>query len=159
MKYYVRLCRPRFEIAAVELEAKDHDDAEAKAIELAEFSDLQWDLLPFHGENYIAHAPLHLSEEEVEDAAGNPVRKRVRQTAQQQLARYSKKYDRYLLLHADINAGEGTVVFQPWFTESEVDLLHDDLVSDWIFELGQYVSPPEPDQPRAKVIKFRRSKD
>lgn len=150
MKHYVRVWRPRFEIATVEVDAKDHDEAESKAIELAEFTDVAWVLLPFDGENYIAHAPLHVAEDEIEDLTGKRASRSPMKAIERFMARYSGKYDRYLLLYADTNAGEGSVLFQPWFTESEVDMLHQDIVGDWVAELQRYVYPPPAEQSQPK---------
>lgn len=54
MKHYVRLCRPRFDIAVIEVDEDDTDSAICAALAKADRG-VNWDLMPFDPDVYTPH--------------------------------------------------------------------------------------------------------
>lgn len=105
--HHVRLCRPRFEVTNLTVQADSSAEAEQTALALANTSKTGWHLLPYQPEIYEPHvATCDQDEPSMRSAQGIA-------------AALDSDHDtniRYLMLYADIEAGEGKVVFQPWFT-------------------------------------------
>ena len=152
-KYRVRLVRPVFQVAIVEVDAANQDDAIFEAI-------LQADLVPenswsgrFDPESYFYD--VHYVQEMTE--------------REDDYLRTGIEDDRkYLLLRADIDSGQGEMPFQPWMADIS-DLMVADLCSDWSIDLsaleqigvsGFYASLEQQLKAKnklpAKVIPFRR---
>lgn len=126
MKHYVRVCRPRFEVALIEVETDDCESAERLALAQADGTDAGgWWLLPFDRSAYRAHVERCTPANHIADAIGAKSPEPDEDT-------------RYALLHADVNSGEGEVVLQPWFTDHAPDLMEHDLCRDWIEALQQH---------------------
>ena len=66
MKHYARVCRPRFEVVLIEVEANDCDSAERLALAQAEGTDAAgWRLLPFDKSAYRAHVERCVSAKDI----------------------------------------------------------------------------------------------
>lgn len=119
-RFRVRLVRPVFQYVDVEVEAEEESEALSSALAGAEtVPDSEW-----HGnfdpDEYGADAvavddTAEIDEEIFESIAGEK---------------------KYLLLKADIDSGEGEVLYQPWMREIS-DLMVADLCSDWSGELAE----------------------
>jgi hypothetical protein len=161
-KYRVRLMRPIFQIAVVEVEANCEDDAILEAI-------IQADTVPeqawsgeFDPESYFYDAH---SIEEVSEAEDDYISDGIEDDCIPEVIEDDRKY---LLLRGDIDSGTGAVPFQPWMTEIS-DLMVADLCQDWCADLadleeagmaGFYAALERQIKARdnvlAKVIPFRR---
>ncbi|WP_072373522.1 AlpA family phage regulatory protein [Hyphomicrobium sp. NDB2Meth4] len=130
--YHVRLCRPRFEVADVIVQADSPGSAERTALETVETSKPGWCLLPHRPESYQPHVQMSVLEETPTYAA---------EVVRDILSKYEAKYVRYLLLHADTNMRNGTVLLQPWFTHEELGSLAGDLANDWVAGFDRKVTP------------------
>ena len=161
-KYRVRLVRPVFQTAVVEVEANCEDDAIFGAI-------LQADTVPeqawsgkFDPESYYydAYYIEEISETEDDYICGG--------TGDDYIPDVTEEDRKYLLLRGDIDSGTGAVPFQPWMTDIS-DLMVADLCQDWCADLadleeagmaGFYASLERQIKSRdhvpAKVIPFRR---
>jgi hypothetical protein len=138
MKHYVRVCRPRFEIAVLEIDADDDDQAEDMAVGQAiKLPAAGWHLLSFDDEAYQPHVESchseHTIDANVEDEPGE--REEYIKELQSPERAEAMHCVRYLLLYADVGTGEGSVIFEPWFPVGEPQLLEHDLAGDWVREL------------------------
>ena len=153
-KYRVRLVRPVFQFAVVEVEANCENAAIFEAIILADTVPEQAWSGEFDPESYYYDA--HYIEE-------------VSETEHDYISDGIEDDRKYLLLRGDIDSGSGAVPFQPWMTDIS-DLMLADLCQDWCADLadleeagmaGFYASLDRQIQSRdsvlAKVIPFRRS--
>jgi hypothetical protein len=152
-RYRVRLVRPVFQVAVVEVEATDEDVAMLEALGQAmTITENEW-VGEFDPDNYFYDVQYVEDADEPDD---------------DYIFTGLEKYRKYLLLKADTNSGEGEVAFQPWITEVS-DLMTADLCSDWRGELEEleaegvsnfYESLEKQMQVKnktpAKVIPFRR---
>jgi hypothetical protein len=130
-KFYIRVCRPRFEVATIEVTAADHDDAESLArMDAAELSDDKWKLLPFDRKSYIPHAEEIWSDNDMGANADNETPKQ--ELIREFMALEDERDQLYLLLMGDPTTGEGDVVFEPWCRSDAPELLEMDLSGDWI---------------------------
>ena len=135
MKHFVRMCRPRFEVAVLEIEAKDDVEAGAIALEKAESLPVSaWYLQAFDAKSYHPHVEECTPQSDVEAIVGpEPWEKEsfiieLRSTK-------ATEHTRYMLLQADINGGDGDVIFEPWFDKDNPQLLETDIAGDWMAEL------------------------
>lgn len=138
MKHFVRVCRPRFELAVLEIDAEDDDDAEAIAAErAATLSDDAWYLQKFIPERYRPHVESCHSEHTIEANVGDDEDEQAAYV--EELRDFDGNDDdpRYLLLKGDVGTGGGEVIFEPWFCSSEPELLEADLCSDWVSSLEE----------------------
>ncbi len=119
-RFRVRLVRPLFEYADVEVEAGDAHGAVAAALAGAEEIVADAWRGRFDPGEYAVDA-VHVSE-----AAG---------IDDEAFAAIAGE-NRYLLLKADTDAGEGEVLYQPWIGEVD-DLMIADLCADWTGELAE----------------------
>jgi hypothetical protein len=114
--YLVRLVRPVFEVAVVEVEAEDEQMAAVAALHSAEsIGDVHW-VGKFDADSYACDAQYVIAAEEAED--------------DDYIFSGIEDERKYLLLKADLDAGEGQVTFQPWM-DSVDDLMSADLCMDW----------------------------
>jgi len=133
-KFYVRVCRPRFEVAAIEVSASDHDEAKLTAAWMAtELPDRAWTLLPFDHTSYFPHVEECISDHDMGANADAEDPKEAQIEEMMTLQR--ERYEQYLLLLGDVGSGEGRVVFQPWCCSHDPGLLEIDLSGDWTYEL------------------------
>jgi hypothetical protein len=128
MKYFARVVRPRFEVGFVELELDDavpHQVATQVALEKAQREGVKWELREFDEDRYQPHVEMVLSDFDMEAEGDNPEEGREWMRSPEGMA-----HDRYLLLHADVDMGEGRVLHQPWVQECYRLLIHD-IAEDW----------------------------
>lgn len=151
-RYRVRLVRPVFQVAVVEVEASDEEQAMLEALGQAEsISENNW-TGSFDSDSYFYDAQF------VEDAE---------ESTDDYIFTGIDEDRKYLLLKADTDSGEGELLLQPWITEIS-DLMVADLSMDWGNQLGAleeagtvsfYESLEQiHDKPKvpAKIIPFRR---
>jgi len=71
----------------------------------------------------------------------------------------SSAQDRYLILHADLESGEGRTILQPWLSEA-AGLPLADLCGEWMDDLADLselaVDVPRPTNGTATIIPFPR---
>lgn len=119
-RFRVRLVRPVFQYVDMEVEAGEEYEAVSTALEGAgTIPDGEW-RGNFDPEEYGVDA-VHVTE-----AAG----------VDEEMFTSIAEEKKYLLLKADIDSGEGEVVYQPWIGEIS-DLMLADLCSDWTGELAE----------------------
>jgi hypothetical protein len=138
MKHFVRVCRPRFELAVLEIEAEDDDEAEAIAYkQAASLPDDAWHVQAFAPEHYHPHVETCHSEDTIDANVGDDEDEKVDYV--ERLKDFDGDDDdtRYLLLLADIGSGEGRVIFEPWFCTRQPELLESDLCGDWVSNLEE----------------------
>ena len=138
MKHYVRVCRPRFEVAVLEIDADDDEQAQDIAVgEATEIPSERWHLLPFKGEHYQPHVEACHSEHTIDaNVADEPgAREAYIEELKSPEAPEVAEDIRYLFLIADVWSGEGRVVFEPWFRVDKTELLEHDLAADWMRKL------------------------
>jgi len=161
LKHYVLLCRPRFEVAVIEIDAEEHRAAEVAALEKVSLGFKGWRLVPFDSREYRPHVEQCMSESDIEiDAEIAP---EVDVLAEARAVKRDE-YTRYALVMADIFDGEGKVLPQPWMFELPPMLEHD-LCDDWITDLKGVKARAlksakegaERPQPPASVVPFRRT--
>lgn len=143
MKHYVLLCRPRFEVAMIEIDDVDPALACRKALEHGPSDTSSWTLLPFDERSYWPHVERCLTEPEVEISS---YLGEMEMTPQGEVrALVQDENTRYLLLKADTFLGEGQVVRQPWMSELS-PVLEQDLCGDWVegLQTGQDETPRGP---------------
>ena len=135
MKHYVRLCRPRFEVTVLEIDAKDTFEAGIIARENAgSLPESVWHLQAFDAKSYQPHVEERTPQSDVEANVGQEpwdkesFIKELRSTE-------ATEHTRYMLLQADINGGDGEVVYEPWFDYLNPTLLEIDIVGDWLESL------------------------
>ena len=115
MKHHV--CRPRFEVAILKIDADDDDQAEDLAVgDAIELPSEEWHLLPFDGDVYQPHVETCHSEHTIDANIDDP---RQREEYVNELRSPEQAdavaYIRYLLLYVDVGHGNGRVIFEPWF--------------------------------------------
>ncbi len=169
MKHYVRVCRPRFEVAVLEIDADDEEQAEDIAVGVAiELPGEGWHLLPCNDELYQPHVETCHSEHTINASADDPKEREEYIEDLKSLERADAvNHIRYLLLYADVGTGQGRVIFEPWFPAGEPELLEHDLAGDWVSDLEvimdeglenfeEFVAnlPREPDHLRPIVVPF-----
>lgn len=110
------------EIAVIEVDEDDTNSAIGAALAKADRG-VNWDLMRFDPDVYTPHVELYLSADDAEDFAGSTSKAALKKTLNRVLSVQAERFGKYLLLYADTNAGEGKVLFQPWFLEQPVDLL------------------------------------
>ena len=127
-KFVVHLMRPVFQRAIVTIAARDHDRAIALALKAAEtLPEAEWKGR-FDPEKYVAV---------VEGAETSP----------EPGEKVWKPRVGYLLLHGNLEDGEGRVVVEPWLRRQS-GLMVLDLTRDWIDQLQQvYDGNFDPDPP------------
>jgi hypothetical protein len=117
VKHYVRVCRPRFEVTVLEIDADDDDQAEDIAIgEAIELPPEKWHLLAFDDGLYQPHVETCHSEDTIDANVDDPKEREeyIADLVSPERAE-ATNYIRYLLLCADVAHGDGHVVFEPWF--------------------------------------------
>lgn len=130
-RYYVRVCRPRFEVAVVELDAPNIRYAKINAAIIAsELPDSAWAMLPHDNERYFPHVEDAATEADMEAGVNEEQSKdsliaEFRDVKQDQ----SKEY---LLLMGDVEAGEGELIAEPWCQFRAPETLELDLAGDWV---------------------------
>jgi hypothetical protein len=117
----VRLVRPVFQVAVIDIEAVDDEEAMLEALSQAEtITEKEW-VGEFDPDNYFYDVQyIEESEEPDDDYIFTGI----------------EKDRKYLLLKADTNSGEGELTFQPWMSEVS-DLMVADLCSDWSGQLEE----------------------
>jgi hypothetical protein len=127
--FFVKLARPRVDVAIVEVEATDDEDAEAKAMQKAkQLPAAAWNTQPFDANDYCPHVQNMIAEDEL-NGSGKP-----HEEAAAELNADEETY--YLLLKANCATSEGDLMLQPWFTVDHPDLLASDLNRDWLSRLN-----------------------
>jgi hypothetical protein len=118
-KFLVRLVRPVFEAVVVEVEAENEVMAEVAALTQAEsIEDEHW-VGTFDPGSYGCDAQCVIPAEEGEDDF---------------IFSGIENERKYALLKADLDSGEGRMLFQPWMDEID-DLMWADLCMDWSNQL------------------------
>lgn len=131
MKHYIRVCRPRFEIAVLEVDAQDFNDAECSAPEIAAgLTDEAWTLLPFDSKSYYPHVERCSPADEL--VMGCETEAERKQAIAEMLDPATDHSIRYLFLLAITDDGEGEVISEPWFRGDDPQLLETDISGDWI---------------------------
>ena len=152
-KFLVRLVRPVFEVAVVEVEAENEEMAEAAALNHAQsIEDVHW-VGTFDPRSYGCDAQYVIPVEEAEDDF---------------IFSGIETERKYAVLKADLDSGEGRMLFQPWMDEID-DQMSADLCMDWGNQIealrqegtenyfGWLMKSLAPKEARlAKVIPFRR---
>jgi hypothetical protein len=110
VKRYILLCRPRFEVALVELD--DKSDRRARRRSLEQAASAAWTLLPFDSLNYQPHIKRHLSETDVEMAVDAGATRAA--ALAKVLALEQDEDTRYLLVKAANIDEEAELLHQPW---------------------------------------------
>lgn len=117
-KYWVKVIRPVIEHTVVEVEASSYQSALEEAAELAvDVDDSEWSPAP-ESDDYSVHPVAAYEQSDVED----------------EIDVLDMVTHRYALLEADLNAGQGRLLLQPWM-ESQSSLMVSDLASDWSEEV------------------------
>lgn len=153
-KFRVRLVRPVFEVAVVDVEAENEEMAAAAALNHADSIGEEHWIGRYDPDSYGCDVQYVISAEEAED---------------DYIFSEIEDERKYMLLKADLDSGEGQMTFQPWMDEID-DLMSADLCMDWGNQIealrqegaGRYFgwlaksldTPKE--APLAKVIPFRR---
>jgi hypothetical protein len=119
-RFRVRLVRPVFEYADVEVEAEE--EIEAVSTALAEAGSISADA--WHGK--FAPEEYGIDSVCVTETTGDD----------EEIFTAIATEKKYLLLKADTGSGEGEVVYQPWIGEVSALMLAD-LCSDWTGELAE----------------------
>jgi hypothetical protein len=118
-KFYIRLVRPVFEAVVVEVEAENEEIAEAAALIQAESIEGEHWVGTFDPASYCCDAQYVISAEEAE---GDFIFSEI------------ENERKYALLQADLDSGEGRMLFQPWMDEID-DLMWADVCMDWSNQL------------------------
>lgn len=157
MKYYAKVVRIRLEVACIEIESDDiktgHEAAD-RALDAATADDLPWKMLPYDSEAYAPHVEMLVSDPELAEAGetAHVIRRWMRSPE-------SSVQDRYLILHADLETGEGRTILQPWLSEA-AGLTLADLCGEWMDDLADLselaVDVPRPTNGSATIIPFPR---
>ncbi|OYW55214.1 MAG: hypothetical protein B7Y80_09600 [Hyphomicrobium sp. 32-62-53] len=155
MRYVARLVRPRFEFAIVEVDLpEDAADGRvcAAVLELALSSGTHWEMRAHDPGLYQPHVEMFMSDLTMAAEGYTPDEGRAWMSEADGMA-----HDRYLLLHADIDMGEGRVLPEPWVRDC-YGLLLEDISGDWVSGLTQLGmrSDDNPTDP-TNVVPFRRS--
>jgi hypothetical protein len=169
VKHYVRVCRPRFEVTVLEIDADDDDQAEDIAIgEAVELPPEKWHLLAFDDGLYQSHVETCHLDDTIDANVDDPKEREeyIADLVSPERAE-ATNYIRYLLLLADVAHASGQVIFEPWFAVANPELLESDLSSDWVAELKQiedegienfedFLSklPEEPDHLQPIIVPF-----
>jgi hypothetical protein len=133
-RHYVRVCRPRFEIAIVEMEEADSENAKIGAVAVAASLPAKaWKMLPFDKERYFPHVEECTTDSDMDAAAFGD------ESKEELIERFRNVRDdrgkAYLLLMADIESGEGEVIAEPWCNCSDPGALELDIANDWHKEI------------------------
>ena len=144
--YYVRLCRPRFEVTLVAVEATNPSTAQNKARTLAKEGKSGWRILPYDPQIYRPHVETCAIDE------GPTYR---RDSAEAILSKYQDKYVRYLMLYADTNGGHGEVLLQPWSEDNKEASISHNLANNWISAIRRHVSTPPKSTRRKRELRDR----
>lgn len=114
-KFLVRLVRPVFEVAVVEVEAESEEMAEVVALsQSAVLEDKHW-IGAFEPGSYSCEAQYVVSADEMEDDF---------------IFSEIENERKYGLLKANLDSGEGRILLQPWMEKVD-DLMSADLCVDW----------------------------
>lgn len=157
MKYYAKVVRIRLEVACIEIESDDiktGQEAADRALDAATADDLPWKMLPYDSEAYAPHVEMLVSDPELAEAGetAQVIRRWMRSPE-------SSVQDRYLILHADLETGEGRTILQPWLSEA-AGLPLADLCGEWMDDLADLselaVDVPRPANGTATIIPFPR---
>lgn len=151
-RYWFQLVRPRFETALISIDADDYEEANQTVEFGAMFPGPKWRLEPFDEDHYTPFPIFGISEKELlMDGDTLAAGKRwLRQTSQED--------NRFLILVADMETGEGFVPEQPWLPAGG-ELILTDIGGDWIAGIDRRINEPVPDPnstPPDNVIPFRR---
>jgi hypothetical protein len=120
-RYRVRLVRPLFQVAVVDVEAADEEVAMLEALSQAgTITEKEW-VGEFDPDGYFYDVQYVEEAEESDD---------------DYIFTGIEKDRKYLLLKADTDSGEGEITFQPWMSEVS-DLMVADLCSDWSGQLEE----------------------
>lgn len=153
-KFLVRLVRPVFEVAVVEVEAESEEMAEAVALsQSAAIEDKHW-IGAFDPGSYSCEAQYVVSADETEDDF---------------IFSEIENERKYGVLKANLDSGEGRMLLQPWMEKVD-DLMSADLCMDWgndleslrqegaenYFDELRGLNPPK-EARSAKVIPFQRT--
>ena len=152
-RYVVRVLRLRLEVTYVELLAGDDQEAEFLATYHATKDKTRWRLLPFDDTRNEPFVEVCMSESEMEVAGYDSYAAGKAGLKNGELS----EPDRYALLHADIDCGDGKVIVQPWVFEMD-GLMKPDVFGDWTQQLERLASLPDddPDEGGDNVVAFKR---
>jgi hypothetical protein len=120
-RYRVRLVRPVFQVAVVDVEAAGEAEAMLEALSQAEtIPEKDW-VGEFDPDSYFYDVQyVEGADDQLDDYIFTDI----------------ENDRKYLLLKADTISGEGEVTFQPWMSEVS-DLMLADLCSDWSGQLEE----------------------
>ncbi len=140
---FVRVCRPRFEVAVIELNTDDPSHAKVKAAAIASsLPDSAWTMLAFNKKQYFPHVEEVATNSDMEAAAFGD------DTTEELIAKFRDvQEDRsiaYLLLMADLESGEGELIAEPWRDFSDPRALELDVANDWHNEVYDVFFNGEP---------------
>lgn len=121
--YFVMLARPVVQNALVSVQADTHEDAVAQALARAAALPTPAWKGRFENERYAYDVTVVLAQDELGPDV-NP----------ELLAKSLKDNYEYMLLQANLETGEGRVVFQPWLAHCS-DLMIADVTQDWVDQM------------------------
>ncbi len=125
---------------------QDRPGGRRPRLDAATADDLPWKMLPYDSEAYAPHVEMLVSDPELSEAGetAQVIRRWMRSPE-------SSAQDRYLILHADLETGEGRTILQPWLSEA-AGLTLADLCGEWMDDLADLsemaVEPPRPSTAR-----------
>lgn len=123
----MRVVRPVFQTALIEVQAWSQNSAVRKALRTASrLSDSEWSTSAAGSGDYAAHVEAVIDNQEIYESSPNPHRE-IREF-RAGIGKHSAV--KYLVLAADTDTGVGRVLPQPWFVGCD-PALQADLCSDW----------------------------
>ncbi|MDH3580023.1 MAG: hypothetical protein OEM91_05275 [Hyphomicrobiales bacterium] len=125
--YTVRLVRPVFQHATVEVQAWSQSSAVNKVKRITKtLSETEWKTPDFNNGDYEVHVQSIIDNQHVYENSANPHR----QISEFRAGTGDSGEIRYLLLAADPETGAGELLMQPWFAQCD-QTLQAELCSDW----------------------------
>lgn len=127
--YHVRLVRPRFEVQYLTVQAASEEAARAIATFEAGDEPTDWKLIDFSSEDYEPFVERCMSDNDLDANEMTP-----EDGAALLSSTERPEHDKYLLMYADTDGGQGQLCEQPWLW-SEGALMTADLCGDWALGL------------------------
>ncbi len=125
--FTVRLARPVFQTAVVEVTALNRASANRKALRhAAAIANSDWVTREFNHHEYGVHVEDVIDNQAIYENSARPHR----EIREFRYGGVSGSAIRYVLLAADLKAKEGYLLSQPWFANTS-NMLQGDLCSDW----------------------------
>ena len=131
--YHVRLVRPRFEVQYLTVQATSEDAARAMAEFEAGEDASDWKLIDYSPEDYQPFIERCLSDSDLDANEMTP-----EEGAEMLSSTLRPERDKYLLMYADTDGGQGELCEQPWLW-SEGALMTADLCGDWALGLQDII--------------------